>query len=122
MAGSGDVVLDTKVLDQIRLNLVSRTAEAVLTIAQDAADDMKNSFGVSVSSPGDPPGVDTGTLFSSMEGKMTGATESGVFGASYGIDYLEDGTLKMAARPFIRPALDRVFANVPEYFKAVVKT
>jgi phage gpG-like protein len=63
------------------------------------------------SAPGNPPAVDTGRLRASLthEVETSGTRVTLRFGTNvkYGL-YLELGTRKMAARPFIRPTLDAV--------------
>lgn len=57
------------------------------------------------SSPGDPPHIDTGKLRQSIFRKMISSTEV-IVGTPLRYGYwLELGTAKMAARPFLRPAL-----------------
>lgn len=61
------------------------------------------------SAPGEPPASDTGHLLASIGHRM-GVDENGVYG-EVGSDqdkakWLEEGTRHMAARPFLRPALD----------------
>lgn len=63
------------------------------------------------SKPGQPPRVDTGRLRASIthevhEGFLTVTARVGT-NVKYAI-FLEFGTSKMAARPFLRPALDAV--------------
>ena len=62
------------------------------------------------SAAGEPPATDTGRLVSSIfqDTKRRGKTFVGIVGSS--VDYavhLEFGTTKMAARPFLQPALDK---------------
>lgn len=71
------------------------------------------------SAPGQPPAKDTGTLQSSIEYKVTkdGETISGLIGSSadYAI-YLEFGTSRMAARPFLRPVLENNKEEIVDKF------
>ena len=82
--------------------------------------------------PGQPPAVDTGVLRSSIIGQVSieGVGVVGKVGpdidyvaahAAAGTDveygyYLELGTAKMAARPFLRPSLRRTAKKVKEIF------
>jgi HK97 gp10 family phage protein len=58
------------------------------------------------SAPGQPPAIDTGNLINSIRVEDVTPTEATLgVGAEYG-EYLEFGTSRMAARPFLRPAMD----------------
>ena len=60
-----------------------------------------------VSSPGQTPNSDLGTLDGSIEGVRFGKLKARVIaGAGHAVP-LEFGTSKMAARPFMRPARDK---------------
>ena len=75
------------------------------------------------SAPGEPPAVDTGTLRNSVQSKpkyipSTGMTSIVLTGLVAGVHkdariprWLEFGTMRMAARPFIVPSLDAVRPN-----------
>ena len=72
------------------------------------------------SAPGEPPHVDTGFLKSSILAGRMGATNAEVsVGAEYGI-FLEYGTTKMAARPFLLPAVRRHEAEFVEACKRML--
>lgn len=58
------------------------------------------------SAPGQPPAVDTGALINSIQMTAKGPFEVWIHdGVEYGI-YLELGTHNMAARPFMKPAIE----------------
>lgn len=58
------------------------------------------------SAPGEAPATDLGTLANSISAEMTGEMSGTVtVHAEYG-PHLEYGTVKMAARPFLGPAVD----------------
>ncbi len=91
------------------------SAEALVQfLAQTMEADVKDSFSnQSPSSPGDPPGVDTGNLKNSVIAKPDGPkTWAVLVGAEYGA-MLEYGTSKMAARPFMLPAGERTIQKIP---------
>ena len=72
--------------------------------------------GPALAAPGEAPAIDTGNLLNSGYHKMTGPTEGEVgFGAEYAV-YLEMGSVRMAPRPFLGPAVERVW---PEFVKAM---
>ena len=62
--------------------------------------------GQSPSSPGDPPGLDTGFLRNSVTVDSVTPTEAVIGPHADYAEHLEFGTSRMAARPFLRPALD----------------
>ena len=72
------------------------------------------------SQPGEPPAVDTGFLRNSIvvDEPVTPELATISAGAEYA-EYLEFGTTKMAARPYMRPAIDQ---NEGEILNAVEKT
>jgi HK97 gp10 family phage protein len=76
--------------------------------------------GPSPSAPGQPPGLDTGYLINSVQvvDPVTPIEAILGVGADYG-PHLEFGTSKMAARPFLRPAMDE---NEREIVDAVQRT
>lgn len=70
------------------------------------------------SAPGEPPASDTGRLVNSITTAYDEPKLSGVVSANTEYaPYLEYGTSKMEARPFMRPAL----ANMQEKFVQVVE-
>jgi len=112
--------LDTSGLDRLISGLPERTDDAMGRIADASVSDMRVGMSAeSPSFPGDPPGVDTGFLVGSIHAEHDNIGEWSVRGAGYGPDYLEDGTIKMAARPFIRPSTDRVREQVPDLVKGI---
>lgn len=75
----------------------------------------------SPSAPGDPPGVDTGTLKNSI---TTQPVARGHWRVGDGVDYgywLEYGTARMKPRPFMRPAAERIVKKLVDVFKAIVE-
>lgn len=85
-------------------------------------DEIKNSFGPKGSSPGSPPGVDHGRLKSSItterEGLVMriGSTLKAMFGKTYAL-YLEIGTTRMEARPYLKPVWLRWLPKIKEKLK-----
>ena len=106
------MVLDTTVLDRITAELKPRAARIV-----------KNYGNMITSSAIKNAPVDTGALMNSLssESKMTGDLTFTVSdGVEYGV-FQELGTSKMAAQPFMTPAIeawrDKFFAAFSELFK-----
>ena len=111
MAGI-EVHIDTSGMERILREEPGRVEDWLAGFAEDVLTDIVLSFGTSPSAPGQPPGVDTGTLRASMHRERTGEMEQTI---SDGVDtgtYLEDGTERIAARPFMRPAFDRAQQRV----------
>lgn len=60
------------------------------------------------SAPGEPPASDTGTLVNSIQTRHVAELESQVVvGAEYGAE-LEYGRVRVAPRPFVRPAARKI--------------
>lgn len=113
-----DVRLDISGLDRLLATEPGRVEEWLEAFAESVLTDIVLSFGTSPAAPGDPPGVDTGTLRASMRREKTGALEQTISdGVEYGI-YLEDGTERIAPRPFVRPAFERARARVEKDARA----
>ena len=122
---SGDI--SVRVDDRELLRLIGDMPEARAAFLDQEAEAVKNyvvqSFGTSPSSPGEPPGVDTGNLRASINWSADGpgrrivsdGTEEG-----YGLDLEfgtsnEDGSTRMAPRPFMRPAFDWLRRNIRDH-------
>jgi HK97 gp10 family phage protein len=77
------------------------------------------------SAPGEPPAIDYGFLLGSIKGKLTNTTEtSATVEVSADKEYagrLEFGTGKMAARPFMRPAMDKNKEKITEAVAVTLK-
>ncbi len=98
------VVLDTKGLQKLMRSEPEKVQLWLDGFTEDLMSRIKLSFGTSPSAAGDPPGVDTGALRASMHWDKTGAFERTISdGVEYGL-YLEEGTERIAARPFMTPA------------------
>jgi hypothetical protein len=99
--------IDTTLLKKISKNTPERLSLWLDSVSELIVNDIKLSMGVSPSSPGDPPGVDTGALRASihwyLESNLKRIISDGV---NYGAD-LELGTENMAARPFVIPVFDK---------------
>ncbi len=108
------VELDMSRLMQIANGSRKKANAAVQKLAQETEKDAKANFNSSSPSPpGEPPGVVTGNLKSSViassQRPLTWVTN---VGAEYADD-LEFGTVKMAARPWFLPAIERVLQRAP---------
>jgi len=101
-----NITLDDRVLRQILRNLPDNIDNWLDGAATEIVNDIKLSFGTSPSSPGEPPGVDTGALRASMRWERGGQFERLIMdGVEYGVG-LEYGTSRMAARPFVNPVFE----------------
>ena len=76
-----------------------------------------------VSRPGNPPGLGKGNLRRSISASSRKDSRWGyrlsILGKKYG-RYLNLGTVKMLARPFIRPGPKKALAKVKEIYKAAL--
>jgi hypothetical protein len=104
MMAKDSVVLDDKKLQSIIRNEPQRVQQWLDGFTVDLLSRIVLSFGASPSSPGEPPGVDTGALRASMHWEHDGSLRNTISdGVEYGL-HLEDGTETIAPRPFIAPA------------------
>lgn len=91
-------------------------------MATETRDDIKDNWSPSSpSSPGQPPAVVTGDLDKSMTARADGADWIVKYGMIYGT-FLEFGTPRMAARPFMRPAAERASRRIPDGITAALFT
>ncbi len=108
------------VIDDRKLwRLIGDLPEARAAFLDQEAEAVKNyvvqSFGVSPSAPGQPPGVDTGALRASIGWERDGNERRRVHdGVEYGID-LEYGAARKAPRPFMRPAFEWLRRNIRDH-------
>jgi hypothetical protein len=99
--------LDDRKLRKLIRDLPKQGDKFLRSKAQEIVDDIKLSFGTSPSSPGEPPGVDTGALRASMRFSKIRQLHYRVSdGVDYGI-YLEVGTSTIAPRPFVAPVFEQ---------------
>lgn len=73
------------------------------------------------SAPGEPPNRDTGHLDTNIEAYRTGPLEAEVRSQAGYADELEFGTSKMAARPYMRPAVKRQERKIRGMARATVR-
>lgn len=113
---------DTRVLQQLIRTTPQRADALLRAVATEIVGDIVQSFGTSPSPAGGPPGVDTGALRASMAWTPDPAAAHRLFvhdGVVYGV-WLELGTERMAARPFVAPVFEewrqRKFADFARKF------
>jgi hypothetical protein len=117
--------VDTRRLQQLIGSLPGAVDDALNAAAHEALAQIQLSFNTSpagetythgsiehvASAPGYPPNVDTGTLRASMRAEKAGPLEYQVMdGVEYGV-YLELGTERVAARPFVTPVIEDMRAG-----------
>lgn len=102
------VKTDTRKLDAILRNLGKNTSEATEQIASDI---------VEIAQENAP--VQTGELRDSIHVEKDGNDHTVVVGADHGA-FVELGTSKMAAQPYLGPAVAKVRRNLAKYYKGVV--
>lgn len=116
------IKLDTEVLDRLAREAGARADRACGEVAFSLEGDIKDHFTTSPSAPGEAPGVDSGKLKGGIRARRQAerrwivASEIAEYGA-----FLEHGTVRMAARPFFRPACERIARKFAGQFRLVVK-
>lgn len=115
------VVIDRRRLDSLLRSVPGDTDRVVREAAFDLLADMQTHFNEQSPAPaGEPPGVRTGNLRASLTvAQIRQALWELRVGAEYGV-YLEFGTPRMAARPFVRPSVWRLAQRYPRMFKVIV--
>ncbi|OGT55482.1 MAG: hypothetical protein A3E01_09240 [Gammaproteobacteria bacterium RIFCSPHIGHO2_12_FULL_63_22] len=74
-----------------------------------------------VSAPGEPPNSDTHLLDRSIEATKTGPLTAEVSANAPYAAALEFGTSKMAARPYMKPAAERIRPKAEAFVRAATK-
>lgn len=122
MSKDTTVVLDLRKLQQLERKLPGSVNKLNRELAFELEADIKTHFSSSSpSAPGQPPGIDTGNLRNSIQVRpYMGAIWRVWVDAAYGKP-LEYGTARMAARPFVRPAVMRVRKLIPARYRALIK-
>jgi HK97 gp10 family phage protein len=110
------------------LKRVDKNAERIVDEAgDDVAADIRRSWSTSSpSSPGSPPAVVTGELDRSVvaipeHSMSTGRKRNYIRAMAKHASHLEYGTRKMAARPFMRPAMHRARKKYRGRFKGLLR-
>lgn len=102
----------------------ARTAanEALRDVGEDLTAAIKRALGSSaVSKPGSPPGDPTGGLAAALSAAVDAETSRlRITAASPHALFIEYGTRRMAARPFLRPAVAAVTPQVEEKLRAAI--
>ena len=99
---------------QVRMVLEQRFASGIKELAETGQKSAKGLVsGPSPSRPGEPPGIVTGTLRDSITIAQVDAHHWFLLAAAYYSLYLEFGTEKMAARPFMRPTAKTLHKMAP---------
>ena len=103
---------------------VDRTKQQVDSKMLQGANELRNAAltvlaNPSPSAPGNPPGVRSGNLRRNWNMYRSGSGGNGVFGISSGMHYsgyLEHGTSKMAARPYVEKIKESAMPEIVALF------
>lgn len=129
MAKSGvKIQLDIAKLQQLERECPGRANKIIQKIAQDVEGHIKSHWSATNPSlPGGTPAVDTGSLSNSVVAKPMGNGWVVEDGVEYGV-YLEygteneDGSQRIAPRPWMLPAVEYVTQSIPpELLRGVVE-
>lgn len=116
------IELNTDKLKEIERKVPGAAALVVQKLAQDTQAYIGENWSQqSPSAPGEPPGVDTGTLKNNIVAQPAGKLTWEVLAGTEYAAWLEFGTTqkgsetltRMAARPFLLPAVEAIAENTP---------
>lgn len=121
-----EVRRNTARLDRLARELPDKLARIVAEEAAQIAADAVGSMGASPSAPGEPPGIDTGTLAASVGAQQVtqqvGRAHWQVTADAPYAAALEFGVPgRIAARPFLRPAARRAAARFARRAREVLR-
>jgi phage gpG-like protein len=114
------VTLDKRVLEQIRRSTPQKVGNAVRAAALEGERYVKQSFTTSPSSPGEPPGIDTGALRASIHVETVNANTRAIATSTDYAAYLEFGTSRMSARPYMMPMAIWLQGQLEDIFRGIV--
>lgn len=107
-----DILLNMDGLLKLERELGPSVEDVLQKLAQDTDLYIKSNWSLtSPSAPGDAPAVDTGNLANSISTERVNEAEWHLNVDAAYAEVLEYGTKKMAARPFVLPAVEAVAAN-----------
>ena len=122
MAGKAQYKLEDRGLKLLIKNAPGMGGRLVRKVAFDVqAYWMTHMSSSSPSSPGQPPAVVTGNLKNSSSVGMRDENTAEFRVAADYADDLEFGTVDMAARPSVAPAIEAVAKTIPDSAKALVQ-
>lgn len=119
-AGYGVQINKDKLQNLIRTS-PEKASNLVTAMALDGQAYVVRSFTVSVSAPGEPPGVVTGTLKNSIKVEPLGPFKKAIITQVDYAAHLEFGTEKMAARPYMGPMAAYLQRRVMFYWGTFVE-
>ena len=104
-----------KKVEEVKQKISQRTPRAANVLRTHALAALSNP---SPSAPGNPPGVRTGLLRASWS-PFSGSDIFGISSGAHYAGYLEYGTRKMAARPFVDRIVDRAMPKIHSIFAEI---
>jgi hypothetical protein len=114
--------LDTRGFDRLLRNGPANNERATRRLAEELRDDIREHWSglyPPASSPGEPPAKRSGKLDRSVRARPGRAhwiaRAKVVIEVGYG-KFLENGTQRMAERPFMRPAIQRLRKNAKKHY------
>lgn len=108
---------DTRRLQQVSREFPRLVEDMLDATALHGEAIVKQSFGSGVSSPGNPPGVDTGNLRASIHVERRGRNARAITTSAEYAHHLEFGTMFMAARPFMLPMALKLRDAIPSLWR-----
>lgn len=117
MSNNGGLRVNFNHIPAIKRAAPHEADRAIAAIAFEGESFAKRNMTVSPSSPGEFPGVDTGTLKNSIHVEPAGLGKRNLVAGTAYAHYLEFGTSKMAPRPFFQPTVYHLMKIAPDFFR-----
>ncbi len=112
--------IDDDYIEAQLLQLGSRSITTIDTIMRNTPRTGRRYGNHVSSSPGNPPAIDTGRLRQSVGFDAAPREVEVGAGVSYA-GYVQDGTSRMAARPFLDVGIDRTVREWPEFMSDFIR-
>jgi HK97 gp10 family phage protein len=111
-----------KALNKAGLLVRNEAVNSIMANARSGGTVRRRGIEINISAVGDPPASDTGFLASQITSSVVIGHKEGTATVTSAAPYsaaLEFGTIRMGARPFMQPALDKNARKIRDLFRGI---